>query len=184
MNIKRHIYTWISFHGITDLLLPIQHWLPVYNISLLSLVIPMNILNCITFILSGIHFSYDITLNYESIFTMLLLLVYFGKYTMNQYIILSYMSLIHVPNHLMNLSYDASTFFLLAISYILFYNCEPLMNIFEEIVTSGGRSPNNYLHKLLLGFINSHIVTNLLNERGMNDYSRCFLSSSNEYLSF
>ena len=58
---KRLIYTWISFHGITDILYPIYDWLPYYIISPLSIFIPMNILNTFTIFTSAYHFSYDLS---------------------------------------------------------------------------------------------------------------------------
>ena len=101
----KYIYTWISFHGITDILLPLNIWVPVYSLSLMSNALPMDCLNMITFILSGIHFYYDMYLNPIYIYSILTALLYFGRSKYSQLIILSYMSLIHVPIHLYNLDY-------------------------------------------------------------------------------
>ena len=70
---NKYIYTWISFHGITDILLPINIWFPVYTLSLLSYFIPMNILNFITILTSTLHFSNDLYfLNSDDILLCLL----------------------------------------------------------------------------------------------------------------
>ena len=103
---NEYIYTWIAFHGITDILLPINIWCPIYTLSLLSYFIPMNILNFITILTSTVHFTNDLYFfNCNDILLCLLLLLYFGEYKFPQYIILSYMSIIHVPIHLIKLHY-------------------------------------------------------------------------------
>lgn len=157
---KNLIYSWISFHGITDLLLPFNLWFPIYSLSTISLFLPMNILNSITFILSCIHFSQDLILNiYETIFC-LLLLIYYGNTLWSQYIILSYMSLIHVPIHFMNINLGLNSLLFLMMTFIIFNYCNFLMITLDQIISSGGMSPNNKKHKLLLGIINAHIITN------------------------
>ena len=158
----KYIYTWISFHGITDILLPLNIWAPVYGLSLLSNALPMNYLNMITFILSGVHFYYDMYLNLVYIYSILATLLYFGKTKYSQLIILSYMSLIHVPIHLYNLEWSYYTYLSLISCYIGFYNCDFLINILDKIISSGATLPNNHFHKTLLGFINAHIITNLI----------------------
>ena len=47
---NKSIYTWIF--GITDILLPLNIWLPFYIISPITLYIPFDILNFITILLS------------------------------------------------------------------------------------------------------------------------------------
>ena len=115
-NLKRIIYTWISFHGITDILLPVHKWLPIYSLSLTSVFIPMNILNSITVLLSSLHFKNDLYLNEYYILTILSFLLLFGNYKFSQTIILTYMSLIHVPMHLINITYDHNMVILLLLS--------------------------------------------------------------------
>ena len=158
----RYIYTWIAFHGITDILLPLEIWLPFYIISPITLFIPFDILNFITILLSTLHFSYDLYfINYFDMLLLLLILLYFGEYKFSQYIIISYMSLIHIPLHLYKINYDYFNILLLLLTYFIFYNLDLLMNNIKIILESGGRLPNNNYHKLLLGVINSHILTNL-----------------------
>ena len=88
LDAKRLIYTWISFHGITDLLLPIQYWLPYYMISPLYIYFPMDILNIITIITSAYHFSFDLLfINYNTILLGLFILISLGEYKWAQNII-------------------------------------------------------------------------------------------------
>ena len=72
------------------------------------------------------------------------------------------MSLIHVPIHLYNLEWSYYTYLSLISCYICFYNCNFLINILDKIISSGATLPNNNFHKTLLGFINAHIITNLI----------------------
>ena len=154
------VYTWIAFHGITDILLPINIWFPIYSISILSLFIPINILNVITIFTSALHFSYDMYfINYINMLSVLLILLYYGEHKISQNIIILYMSLIHTPLHLYNINHNYITISLLFSTYIVFYNVDILQKILKKIIKSGGRLPNNYIHKLLLGVINAHILT-------------------------
>ena len=134
--IQKIIYTWISSHGISDIFLPIDIWLPIYSLSILSLLIPIHYLNILTFVLSGIHFSYDITVDLEDIYLFLFILIRYGQYRINQYFILSYMSLIHVPHHLMNISLNYSIFLTMTMTSIIFYNCDLLQNLINQIIHS------------------------------------------------
>lgn len=156
------IISWISVHGITDIFLPYQLWMPIYSLSLLSLLIPMNILNTITFILSCIHFSYDNIIPTEYIPWILGILLYNGTHPISIYSILSYMSLIHVPIHYSQLSLSILQCMFIFISFLWISQWYYLQHTLSIIISSGGRYPNTYTHKLLLGIINSHIITNLL----------------------
>ena len=158
---KNLIYSWISFHGITDLLLPFHYWGPIYTLSTISTFLPMNILNSITFLLSCIHFSYDLLLTIPQIGLALFSLLTRGDSKWSQSILLSYMSLIHVPIHFMNINLTFYTLLLLMTTFVIFYHCSLLMNTLDQIIVNGGRLPNNIEHKLLLGVINAHIVCNL-----------------------
>ena len=161
LNIQKLTYTWIAFHGITDLILPIHYWLPVYILSPISIIIPIKLLNSITFILSGIHFSYDCLIDIRYIYIILYFLLYYGYTKISQYFILIYMSLIHVPIHFSKIEMTLLAYYLIPVTFIIFYNFDILHYLLNDIVKSGGRSLNNNYHKLLLGIINSHIIVNL-----------------------
>ena len=165
INIINLIYSWISFHGITDMLYPLQVWLPMYSLSVVSVIIPQNILNSITLVSSSIHFSYDLSIHPLHFLLILSLLLFWGEYQFSQAIILAYMSFVHVPLHFIYLTEDLSNVYSLLLligTYIGFYNCNLLMNTLHTIIRSGGRLPNNKIHRVLLGFINAHIATNYL----------------------
>ena len=42
----------------------------------------------------------------------------------------------------------------------LFYTSDLLYHNIKNIIESGGRLPNDNIHKFLLGIINAHILTN------------------------
>jgi hypothetical protein len=162
VNEKKLIYSWISFHGISDILLPPERWIPIYSVIPFVIYIPINILNFITIFTSALHFSQDLYfMNYFNILLSLFILLYFGEYKWSQYFLIAYMSIIHVPLHLYNINYDYDMIYLLILTYTLFYNLTFIQDYLNMIIESGGRRPNNIYHKLLLGVINAHIILNI-----------------------
>lgn len=154
------ISTWIIFHGITDIFLPIKHWLPFYLLSPVYAIIPNKLLYTTTFLKSIIHFYGDQIFDIKFISFGLFLLLYYGKHRLSQYIILSYMSLIHVPIHFYRIELNDNQILFLLCIYIFFYKIDYLHNKIDKIVKNGGMIDNN-IDKLLLGVINSHILCNL-----------------------
>ena len=73
---------------------------------------------------------------------------------------LGYLSFIHVPIQLSYTLLNYRNIVILMLFYMCVYNFNPLLNLLDEIITSGGRLPNNNGHKLLLGILNAHILTN------------------------
>ena len=57
VNEKKLIYSWISFHGISDILLPPERWIPIYSVIPIVIYIPIDILNFITIFTSALHFN-------------------------------------------------------------------------------------------------------------------------------
>ena len=156
------LLSWIATHGITDIFLSPQLWIPIYSLSLLSLLIPMKLLNISTYILSCIHFSYDNSIPTEYIPWILFILLYNGTHPLSHYTILTYMSFIHVPIHYLQFSLTMFQSIFVIGFFICISNIYYLQHTLYIILISGGRYPNTYTHKLLLGIINSHIITNLL----------------------
>ena len=154
------IYTWIAFHGITDIFLPIKKWMPFYLLSPVYAILPKRLLYTTTFFKSIIHFYEDCIFNITTISLGLFLLLYYGKHRLSQYIILTYMSLIHVPIHFYRIELSDSQILFLIIIYIIFYKIQYLHNKIEKLIKNGGIIDNN-IDKLLLGVINSHILCNL-----------------------
>jgi len=153
------ISTWIIFHGITDLFLPIKQWMPFYLLSPVYAILPKRLLYTTTFLKSIIHFYNDRIFDIKTITFGLFLLLYYGKYRLSQYIILIYMSLIHVPIHFYRIELSDSQILFLILIYIYFYKIQYLHNKIDKIIKNGGIIDNN-IDKLLLGVINSHILCN------------------------
>ena len=73
------ILSWIAFHGITDIFLPMNKYIFFYIFSPISVYVPMNVLNIITVLLSSLHFSYDNIINIKYTLFLLIYLLYYGK---------------------------------------------------------------------------------------------------------
>ena len=153
------ILSWIAFHGITDIFT--DNWYYFYLFSPLCIFLSQDVVNTVTFVLTIIHFNQDDIVPLEILIQSLLFLVYFGEYRFSQYLILSYMSLVHVPLHLSRIQLDYYKILVLMMTYTFMYHFTYLIHVIDTIIKSGGRLPNTYSHKLLLGVINSHILTNL-----------------------
>lgn len=153
------IYTWIAFHGITDIFMPIRKWLPFYLLSPVYAILPKRLLYTTTFLKSVIHFYEDCIFDITTISFGLFLLLYYGKYRLSQYIILSYMSLIHVPIHLYRIELNDCQIVFLIFMFSVFYKINILHKKIENIVINGGIIDNN-VDKLLIGIVNSHILCN------------------------
>ena len=153
------ISTWIAFHGITDIFLPIRKWLPFYLLSPVYAILPKRLLYTTTFLKSVIHFYEDCIFDITTISFGLFLLLYYGKYRLSHYIILTYMSLIHVPIHLYRIELNDSQIVFLIIMFTVFYKIDILHRKIENIVINGGKIENN-IDKLLIGIVNSHILCN------------------------
>jgi len=155
---KKFILSWIIFHGITDIFC--DNWISFYILSPLFIYLPMDIINTITFISSIYHFDRDNIIPLEIQIYLFPLLLYYGSYRISQCTIVSYMCFLHVPIHLSRIHLNYYMIITLIIFYICVYNCEPLLQTVEIIMRSGGRLPNNTIHKLILGIVNAHILTN------------------------
>lgn len=155
---EKIMLSWIAFHGITDIFS--ENFMIFYILTPLSVKLPMDILNTITLILSILHFSEDNIVPLEVILYMLPILLYFGEYRISQYIMLGYLSFIHIPIHFSYTLLNYRNIIILMLFYMFVYNFSPLLILLDEIITSGGRLPNNNRHKLLLGIVNAHVLTN------------------------
>ena len=156
----RFLLSWISFHGITDIFLPCSQWLPYYSLCPLSIFIPMKVLNTSSIVISMIHFYQDNILPLEIIIIGLPILLYYGDNSYSQYIIMGYMSCIHVPIHITSIYLTIYQWIFTIFVFCCIYQMNYLLNHLSSIIHSGGRLPNTTLHKLLLGIIHSHIFTN------------------------
>lgn len=158
---KKLLLTLIISHGITDIFLPFEIWIPIYICSLFMLFLKLKYINIITLILSSVHFNNDIEfMKIYYIFLILVILIYYGNYKLSQNIIIFYMALIHTPIHLYN---NIDTILKLSI-YIIFslsiYYFNYIHNLTNTIINSISNKPNNIEHKLILSIINAHIIVN------------------------
>ena len=163
---KKLLFTWIAFHGITDIFL-CKFWIPIYFIIMpISIYIPNTLLNIPIVILSINHFSKDLIFltPYEYYITTILLTlgIYYRKKKIAQDLIKGYLSIIHVPNHLYNIEYDINISFILFITFIAIYNIEPLLIEMDEFIKKIDDGEVNMKRKLLYGVILSHTMSNII----------------------
>jgi hypothetical protein len=160
--IQTHILTFIVTHGITDLFLPIDLWLPIYISSLLLICFPIYLLNIITIPLSLIHFYHDNVFSHNQLIFGLSILLYYGTNVISQLIILLYMCMIHIPNHYNHFTFTYDQYVILFVTYFIIYHLHFIHKTLYIIIKSGGLLPNNLIHKLLLVIINAHVITNTI----------------------
>ena len=163
---KKILFTWIAFHGITDIFF-CKLWLPIYIFIVpISIYIPNTLLNIPIVILSINHFSKDLIYftPFEYYITPILLAsgIYYHKKNIAQDLIKGYLSLIHVPNHLYKIEYDINISFILFITFITIYNIEPLLIEMDEFIKKIDDREVNMKRKYLYGVILSHTMCNII----------------------
>ena len=161
-----HLLSFISSHGINDLIYPLYTWLPIYSITIISSVLsPLFILNSFLIIGTIEHFSHDMNLSfYHILFISLPLLKYReNRYTQN--FIIFYLGFIHTPLAYRKLYHKLSliNYILNFITYYIVFNNERLINNIKSMIYQPGKKNKDiYLQKLLLGIINSHIILHFI----------------------
>ena len=165
---QRLLYAFIGCHGLTDMFLPPDLWIPVYLTSFLySHVLPYKILLGISYLLSVLHFSQDIFLfvpfhiRYLCYGAVLSYLVLFRKRRWAQHAILGYMGLIHTPIHCMRHVNSLNELPVKLLGGFIFTN-QYLQTYINDIVRKGEIENSNRRNRCLLSVINANIVTMIL----------------------
>ena len=162
----RFIFAWIGCHGITDISVSYDIWIIMYSIScIFGMALPYKYVLGLSYILSGIHFSYDIV-PYVSIgaiggaIGVLGILIMFRKRRWSPMILLGYLSLIHTPRHLtynltiLNVPYVAGVF------WILFLSNHIQRHIYRIVYHDELLQPS-MKNRMLVTIINGHILTHM-----------------------
>ena len=161
----RFLYAFIGSHGITDLSLPTDIWVPIYSLSCLyGAFIPYKLLVGISYLFSWIHFTMDIGVSWVTSLgyaACLSGLIYCRKRTWSPKILLGYMSVIHTPLHLYrHLSFHNVGYVIALTCFLSYY--KPYHRCVSRIIYQDGLLQNTYLHRALLIIINGHIMTHVL----------------------
>ena len=162
--INDFIITWISFHGIIDIFLPIYLWLPIYSfIPILTIYLPENYIKYSIIPLTIQHFSNDLVFiypfNYPLITIFLFLGLYFKELLIVQRTLKSYLC-IHTA---INIHYHLREYYIYFTLFAMFnfiYCCKPLIYQIENII----QNPNDLddlKKRILIGIILSHTLCNL-----------------------
>ena len=162
--LNEFIITWISFHGIIDVFLPLYLWLPIYSIvPIVTIYLPENYIKYSIIPLTIQHFSNDLDfiypLNYPLITTFLFLGLYFKDLLIVQRSLKAFLCVhtaINIHDHLK----DFEVYFTLFIMFNFIYCCKPLIYQIENII----QNPNNiadFKKRIIIGIILSHTICNL-----------------------
>jgi len=162
--INDFIITWISFHGIIDIFLPIYLWLPIYSIiPIITIYLPEKSIQYLIVPLTIHHFSNDLDyiypFNYPLITTFLLLGLYFKELLIVQRSLKLYLCIhtsINIHEHLK----EFYIYFTLFAMFNFIYCCKPLIYQIENII----QNPNNisdFKKRIIIGIILSHTLCNL-----------------------
>lgn len=166
MNIfDKFALSWISFHGIIDIFLPLHIWIPIYSIiPYITLYLPQNYINYLIIPLTIHHFSKDFIyifpFNYFIIVFLLSLGLSYKEYIISQNCLKIYLCLIHTPLNIYLQIQSFYVYYTLFMTFLIIYITEPLLIEIDNLI----KNPNNQINmkkKLLIGIILSHTLCNL-----------------------
>jgi len=165
---QRLLYAFIGCHGLTDMYLSHDLWIPVYLMSVLySHVLPYKLLLGVSYLLSVLHFSQDIflfvpfhirCLCYGSVLSYLVLC---RKRRWAQNAILGYMGLIHTPIHCIRHVNSLNDLSVKLLGGFIFTNSY-LQTYINDIARKGEIEHATRRNRCLLSVINAHVVTMIL----------------------
>ena len=158
-----HLLSFISSHGICDMFSPFYKWFPIYSGSvLISLVVPLQLLN-ITLLTGTIyHFSDDLTISYQTTSLIMIPLIVFKEKLLVQNLIMGYIGFIHTPFAYYYIIQEKEFFYWMPLcltTYGIVLKTPKLRNPLQEMIYKPGKElKNKYLQKILIGIINAHVI--------------------------
>ena len=165
---QRLLYAFIGCHGLTDMYLSHDLWIPVYLMSVLySHVLPYKLLVGVSYLLSVLHFSQDIFLfvpfhiRYLCYGSVLSYLILCRKRRWAQNAIIGYMGLIHTPIHCIRHVNSLNELPVKVVGGFIFTN-PYLQTYINDIMRHGEIEHATRRNRCLLSVINAHIVTMIL----------------------
>lgn len=158
------IITWISFHGIIDIFLPLHIWIPIYSlVPIFTVYLPQKYIKYFIIPLTIQHFSNDLSFlfpfNYPIISIALFTGLYFRDFLSVQKSLKLFLS-IHTAINIHKEIKEFYIYYTLFIMYNIIYCCKPLIYQIDNII----KYPNNiddFKKRLLIGIILSHTICNL-----------------------
>ena len=162
---NKFILSWISFHGIIDIFLPIYIWLPIYLfIPLITIYLPQNYINYSIIPLTIHHFSKDFIIifpyNYLIITFLLSLGLYYKDNIISHNCVKGYLCLIHTPLNVYSEIQSFYIYYTLFFMFLIIYISESLLIEIDKLIKNP-MNQNNIKKKLLVGIILSHTLCNL-----------------------
>ena len=167
--VTRCLYAFIGSHGITDMSLPYDLWVPTYLISwIYSCLFPYRLLLGINYCLSAYHFSYDLFgfipfwYRFLGYLSCLAILLYFRHTSWSQNTIVGYLAFIHTPLHLLqNLTHHNDTLVMLTFAFMS-TNTE-IQEYFHKIIRNDEIFRDTRLNRSLLSVLHAHIIVSAMN---------------------
>ena len=158
------IITWISFHGIIDVFLPIYLWLPIYSfIPILTIYLPENYIKYSIIPLTIQHFSNDLDFIYPFNYPLITIFLFLGLYFRKLLIVQRSLKLYLCIHTSINVHYQLREYYIYFTLFAMFnfiYCCKPLIYKIENII----QNPNDlddFKKRILIGIILSHTLCNL-----------------------
>ena len=164
--IDKLVLSYISFHGIIDIFLPLHIWIPIYScIPLITYYLPQNYINYSIIPLTIFHFSNDFIYIYPFNYLVITLLLSFGLIykdnIITQYCLKSYLCLVHTPLNIYSQIQSFYVYYTLFITFLIIYISEPILIEIDSLIKNPNNNNTNIKKKLLLSIILSHTLCNL-----------------------
>ena len=161
--INDFIITWISFHGVIDIFLPIYLWLPIYSlIPIITIYSPVRYVHNLIIPLTIYHFSDDLNyiypFNYPVVTFFLLLGLYYKELSIIKKILKLYLC-IHTTINIYQKIHHFYIYYTLFVMFNLIYCYKPLIYQIDNIIKNPYN--DNFKNRLILGIILSHTFCNL-----------------------
>lgn len=159
------VYAWIGCHGMSDVLLPMEIWCPLYTLSLvISFVAPYASLQLTMVAMSALHFSHDMThlvvdppvvALYSVALTVLLL---YRKTWLAQRVIVGYLCCVHTPLHV-GAHRSPGSLMCMGLMFVTMINSPEYQHGIRDVIERSAGERDSRIHRAFLGVVGGHLAT-------------------------
>ena len=165
---SRFLYAFIGSHGITDMSLPYDLWVPTYLMSgFYAFLLPYRIMLSVTYGLSAIHFSFDsfswipLWARFLGYLSSLGILLVFRDKRWSQNTIMGYLGYVHTPIHLLRHLNHRNDMLVMLVFVCIAVNSH-IQEYFHKIVHTDEILRDTFRNRALLSVLNSHILVSAM----------------------
>lgn len=158
------VYAWIGCHGMSDILLPADVWLPCYTAScVFAGIAPYAGAQTAVVAMTCLHFSHDATRQLLDAPVLLAYSMALGwllsrrRERFAQHGILSYMACVHTPVH-MWFHATSSSWSPMAVLFVLLLCSDLYQSTLRDIVERGAIEQDCWLNRGVLGVLGGHLL--------------------------